>query len=379
MDSEPNDEREGLPSASGIEQMKLCPGSWNYQKMFPSSGGSDANEGTIRHDLIEQVIRGDITLDSIEDEQQHECTKRALHLLEMVEVEAGVSDGNPLNNGKHHINQWLEKRLWLNQNENKVYSAKYDLLREYEGGIYLLVDWKTLYGDHTPAPDNIQLLAQALAVYRNSEGMTKMYCSLVEPFPTATFSLVEYSTDRLEQLESLVTTIVSEANKETAEKVVGLKQCKFCNGLAHCTKVAHEIQEEVHAGMDLLDETSLPWALEIAVLAEKWASAVKSRAKEELGKGEEVEGWKLRSSGKVKSISDANSCAERIMDTNLLKWPDLLKTTSISISKLIKVWMEKRNESGATLNRKDAVAELEQILEGIITEKPKAEALVKSK
>ena len=39
MDSEPKDEREGLPSASGIEQMKLCPGSWNYQKMFPSSGG----------------------------------------------------------------------------------------------------------------------------------------------------------------------------------------------------------------------------------------------------------------------------------------------------------------------------------------------------
>jgi len=373
MDSEPKDEREGLPSASGIEQMKLCPGSWNYQKMFPSSGGSDANEGTIRHDLIEQVIRGDITLDSIEDDQQHECTKRALMLLEKVELEAGVSN---------HSNQWLEKRLWLNQNEDKVYSAKYDLLREYEGGIYLLVDWKTLYGDHTPAPDNIQLLAQALAVYRNSEGMKKMYCSLVEPFPSPSFSLVEYSTERLEQLESLVTTIVSEANKETAEKVVGLKQCKFCNGLAHCADVAGTIQEEAHLGADYRfhpDDTHLGWALEIAVLAEKWASAVKSRAKEELGNGEEVEGWKLRSSGKVKSISDANLCAERIMDTNLLKWEDLLTTTSISISKLVKVWMEKRNESGATLKRKDAVEELEQILEGIITEKPKAEALVRAK
>jgi hypothetical protein len=360
------DEREGLPSASGIEQMKLCPGSWNYQKMFPSSGGSDANEGTIRHDLIEQVIRGDITLDSIEDEQQHECTKRALMLLEKVELEAGVSN---------HSNQWLEKRLWLNQNEDKVYSAKYDLLREYEGGIYLLVDWKTLYGDHTPAPDNIQLLAQALAVYRNSEGMTKMYCSLVEPFPSPSFSLVEYSTERLEQLENLVTTIVSEASKETAQKVVGLKQCKFCNGLAHCNEVATEIRDISEKS----EITDLSKALELALLADKWASAVKSRAKEHLGDGNELEGWKLRSSGKVKSISDANLCAERLMDTNQLKWADLLKTTSISISKLIKVWMESRNESGATLNRKDAVAELEQILEGVITEKPKAEALVKAK
>lgn len=372
MDSEPKDEREGLPSASGIEQMKLCPGSWNYQKMFPSSGGSDANEGTIRHDLIEQVIRGDITLDSIEDDQQHECTRRALDLLELVEAEAGVSN---------HSNQWLEKRLWLNQNENKVYSAKYDLLRQYEGGIYLLVDWKTLYGDHTPAPDNIQLLAQALAVYRNSEGMTKMYCSLVEPFPSPSFSLVEYSTERLEQLGNLVTNIVAEANKGTAEKVVGLKQCKFCNGLAHCEDVESKLKTAmIPRPVSCLPEPpSLSKTLELALLAEKWASAVKTRAKERLGKGEEVEGWKLRSSGKVKSISDANLCAERIMDTNLLQWEDLLNTTSISISKLIKVWMEKRNESGATLNRKDAVAELEQILEGIITEKPKAEALVKAK
>lgn len=363
MDSE--DEREGLPSASGIEQMKLCPGSWNYQKLFPNKGGTDASEGTTRHDLIEQVIRGDVALDSISDEQQHECVKRALFLLENVEKEIGVGD---------FTNQWLEKRLWLNQNEDKVYSAKYDLLREYFGGIYLLVDWKTLYGDHTPAPDNIQLLAQALAVYRNSEGMTKMYCSLVEPFPTPTYSLVEYSPERLEELTSLVTSIISEANKSTAEKVVGLKQCKYCDGLPYCPDVPEAIESARQSQI-----TDLGWALEIAMLAEKWASAVKSRAKEELSDGKEVEGWKLRSSGRTKSISDANKCAERITDTNQLGWKEILSASSISWSKLLKVWTDKRNANGASLKRKDAVEELEKILDGVLIEKPKAEALVKSK
>ncbi len=366
MDSE--DEREGLPSASGIEQMKLCPGSWSYQKLFPNKGGTDASEGTTRHDLIEQVIRGDVALDSITDEQQHECVKRALFLLQNVEKEIGVGE---------FTNQWLEKRLWLNQNEDKVYSAKYDLLREYLGGIYLLVDWKTLYGDHTPAPNNIQLLAQALAVYRNSEGMTKMYCSLVEPFPSPTYSLVEYSTERLEALESMVTEVISKANEVTAEKVVGLKQCKYCNGLAHCEEVATTIQEK--ALVSKIDETDLPWALEIAMLADKWASAVKSRAKEELADGNEVDGWKLRSSGKTKSIGDANLCAERITDTNQLGWTEILSASSISWSKLLKIWTEKRNANGASLKRKDAVEELEKILDGILIEKPKAEALVKSK
>jgi hypothetical protein len=359
------DEREGLPSASGIEQMKLCPGSWSYQKLFPNTGSSDASEGTIRHDLIEQVIRGDVALDSISDEQQHDCVKRALFLLDKVEQEIGAGE---------FTNQWLEKRLWLNQNEDKVYSAKYDLLRQYTGGVYLLVDWKTLYGDHTPAPDNIQLLAQALAVYRNSEGMTKMYCSLVEPFPTPTYSLVEYSTGRLEELESMVTSIISEANKDTTEKVVGLKQCKYCNGLAHCPDVPEAIEMARQSTI-----TDLGWALEIAILAEKWASAVKSRAKEELGEGKEVEGWKLRSSGRTKSIGDANKCAERITDTNQLGWKEILSASSISWSKLLKVWTEKRNKSGANLTRKDAVEELEKILDGVLVEKPKAEALVKSK
>lgn len=369
------DEREGLPSASGIEQMKLCPGSWGYQKLFSSTGSSDANEGTIRHDLIEQVIRGDIELDSISDEQQHECTKRALYLLEKVEAEICVSE---------HQNQWLEKRLWLNQNEDKLYSAKYDLLRQYDNGVYLLVDWKTLYGDHTPAPDNIQLLAQALAVYRNSEGVKKMYCSLVEPFPSPSYSLVEYSIERLEQLESLVVSIIEEANKTTAEKVVGLKQCKFCDGLAHCDEVAHTIQEEASSVIrpdeeDYCNEVDINWSLEVALLAEKWAKAVKERAKEHISGGNEVDGWKLRSSGKTKSISDANLCAERITDTNQLGWTEILSASSISWSKLLKVWTESRNKSGANLSRKDAVEELEKVLDGVLLEKPKAQALVKSK
>jgi hypothetical protein len=375
MDSE-TDEREGLPSASGIEQMKLCPGSFNYQKLFPSTSGSDANEGTLRHDLIEQVILGTLAHDEIEDDAQRDCVGRALEILKRVELDIGQK---VFQAEQHFENQWLEKRIWFNENEDKLYSAKYDLLRQYDGDVYLLVDWKTLYGDHTEAQNNIQLLAQALAVYQNTEGMKRIFCALVEPFPYPSYSLVEYSTDRLEELKELVSNIISTANSETAEKVVGLKQCKFCNGLAHCEEVATTIQEESLCGEKGLDETSLPWALEIAILAEKWASAVKSRAKKHLSDGDEIEGWKLRSSGNVKSISDANLCAERIMDTNQLKWEELLKASSISMSKLVKVWTEKRNENGANLKRKDAVEELEQILEGVITEKPKAEALSRVK
>ena len=64
-----SDEREGRPSASAIEQMKLCPGSWKYQQILPQIESPEASEGTTRHDLIEQVIRGKVSLSDIDDDQ----------------------------------------------------------------------------------------------------------------------------------------------------------------------------------------------------------------------------------------------------------------------------------------------------------------------
>jgi hypothetical protein len=172
----------------------------------------------------------------------------------------------------------------------------------------------------------------------------------------------------------MITEVIFKANEVTAEKVVGLKQCKYCDGLPYCPDVPEAIESARKSEI-----ADLGWALEIAILAEKWAGAVKSRAKEELAEGNEVKGWKLRSSGRTKSISDANKCAERITDTNQLNWTEILSASSISWSKLLKIWTNKRNKSGANLSRKDAVEELEQILDGVLIEKPKAEALVKSK
>ncbi len=359
------DEREGLPSASGIETIKLCPGSFNYKKLFPRVESGDANEGTIRHDLIEQVIVGDLAIDDITDQQQHECTSRALMILKKIEKEIGVGTFDT---------QWLEKRVWLNHGEDKLYSAKYDLLRCYRTGdsyVHLLVDWKTLYGDHTPAQNNIQLLAQAMAVYRNSSEVSKIYCALAEPFPTPTYSLVEYSPDRLDELESMLREVVGKANDPDAPRQPGLKQCKYCDGLAYCPEVKEEIEK---ASAVKAEETDLATALELAVLADKWATAVKSRARGSLNDGGEIEGWKLRSSGSVKSIKDADACAKAIMETNQLDWTELLSASSISWSKLIKAWQTKRQ-----ISRKEAIEELLKVLDGVVHETPKSPSLIKAK
>jgi len=368
------DERKGLPSASGIEQMQLCPGSWTYQQMFESVDSDEANEGTTRHDLIENVIRGKVSIDTLEGEH-YTCVERALNLLELIEreIEVGWAD---LDN-QH---QFLEERVWVHDGTNKLYRAKYDLLRDYGNGTLLLVDWKTLYGDHTPAPDNVQLLAQALAVYRNHPTEIKrIWCALAEPFPNPSYSLVEYLPERLEKSYEFIRSIITKATKKDASRIPGVKQCKYCDALAVCPEARFIISQAFNFKPLELNADLISEVMNIAALADKWAKAVKDRTRELLNDGTEVRGWKLTGSGTTKSISDTNKCAEAIMDTNQMDWAKFLGACTTSWSKLVTIWQEARLESGgAKITKKEAISELETILKNTLQEKPKANALRKA-
>ena len=365
LDSE-EDERKGKPSASGIEQMQLCPGSWTYQQMIDPLESDEANEGTVRHDIIENVIRGKVSIDTLEGEH-YTCAKRALELLNLIEREVEQ---------ENHENQWLEERVWVDE----LYSAKYDLLRDYGNGTLLLVDWKTLYGEHTPASDNVQLLAQALAVYRNHPTEIKrIWCALAEPFPYPSYSLVEYLPERLEKSYDFIRTIVTKAKKKDAPRIPGVKQCKYCDALAVCPEARFIISEAfkfkpLELSADLISEV-----MNIAVVAEKWAKAVKDRTRELIKDGTEVSGWKLTGSGTTKSISDTNKCAEAIMDTNQMDWAKFLGACTTSWSKLQTIWQDARfKQSGAKLSKKEAITELEMILKESLQEKPRADSLRKA-
>ena len=57
-----------------------------------------------------------------------------------------------------------ELRLWYDDS----WSGQLGLFLEaFDGVDALIADYKTLHGSHTPAPDNIQLLAQAVLYWKN--------------------------------------------------------------------------------------------------------------------------------------------------------------------------------------------------------------------
>ena len=74
------DERQGLPSASGMQRLFLCPGSWNAERKCPVDEESDdAALGTMLHAHMEQ---GTMPEDSEDAEAVAWCHEMEIYLCE---------------------------------------------------------------------------------------------------------------------------------------------------------------------------------------------------------------------------------------------------------------------------------------------------------
>lgn len=53
------DPRQGLPSASAFGRLALCPGSFTLEQSCPDEISAAANEGTLLHAYMEQLLTGE--------------------------------------------------------------------------------------------------------------------------------------------------------------------------------------------------------------------------------------------------------------------------------------------------------------------------------
>lgn len=114
-------------------------------------------------------------------------------------------------------------------------------------------------------------------------------------------------------------------------------------------------------------------AMEMVPLAEAFVKAVKSAVKENLKNDVEIPGFKLRNSGNMTSY-EAKKVAEQLMDSNLIKWEDLLESMKFSIEALVPIWAEKTEQTIA-----DARKDLKSRLSEVATSKPKASSITRIK
>lgn len=126
--------------------------------------------------------------------------------------------------------------------------------------------------------------------------------------------------------------------------------------------------------MNWLEEPKdLSEAMAMVPLMEAFAKAVKSAVKAKLKDEIEIPGFKLRSSGNMTSY-EASKVAEQLMESNLIKWEDLLESMKFSIEGLVPVWAEKTEQTIA-----EARKDLKSRLSDIAKTKPKSSSIARIK
>jgi len=214
---ERSEEVQAKLSASKLEASSLCPAFFQASKKFTWNGDRDsATEGTIRHENEENQV----PLEDIDDDERRKCAYRSrIALAECREKVFGDKVGIVAR----------EARYWYGD----LWSGQLDYM-ETSGVDVLIADYKTLHGSHTPAPKNIQLLAQAILVVKNHPDIENVYAVLIEPFNDPTYTTVKYSRKYLEEKAMWLEEVAKRAYSDNPDQVAGPKQCKWCNALYVC-------------------------------------------------------------------------------------------------------------------------------------------------
>jgi len=234
------EDRGDAPSASKISAIAKCRAFHKANQDFTWYADRDAaNEGTIRHEYEELQT----PLDEIIDAEQRICADRCRKALEWCREDLDLLENETKID--REVRLWWDDK-WSGQLD---YLETWSATRDFGDGVprltefAFLADYKTLRGDHDPAPVNVQLLAQAVLVQKNYPKVNKVFVALIEPFQDPLYTTASYSEAHLRDRGEWIEGMVDEAMGDNPSRTAGPSQCKWCAAIPFCPAVRNKIKE----------------------------------------------------------------------------------------------------------------------------------------
>lgn len=320
-----DDVRKGLPSASGLQRLVLCPGSWLAERACPEGEQSEAAAmGTRLHKHMEE---GTMPEDAEEAEAVDWCRTLETDLAREYTGDALVL--------------FRERRLF---DACKRLSGQADVVWAYERTA-LVLDYKFGRGEVVSAEQNCQLYALALLVFDNFPEIETVYCGILQPFVCRKLpKLARFTRADVKALRQWIYAKLDEAAKPGARLCPGETQCKYCRAAASCPALGLQVQKA--AGMELTRWEA--WALEdrkrawdAARLAKRYVDAIERKVRADLEAGVEIPGLELGAGKASFTVADAGGAFTQLNALLDVTGEEFTKCCSVSISKLDKLVHDK--------------------------------------
>lgn len=317
------DVRRGLPSASGLQRLVLCPGSWLAEKACPEGEQSEAAAmGTRLHKHLED---GTLPQDADEREAVEWCR----------EMEMGLA--HELLPTELPLQVVREQRLWDNCQR---FSAQEDVV--FVGaGKALVLDYKFGRGDVVEAKMNAQLYGQALTVFDNFADVEEVYAGILQPFVSRQKpQLVRFKKDETVVLRGWLYRKLDDAAVPGAELCPGEVQCRYCRAAASCPALGLQVQKAAAMELTRWEQWSLEdrrKAWDAARLAKKYVEAIERKVRADLEAGVELPGLQLAPGKAAFTVADAGG-AFGVLEAALgITGEEFVKCCKVGITELDKL------------------------------------------
>lgn len=363
-----SDPRGNLPSASTMKRTRRCPGWLNLSLSLPdnerNTASVDGDVGTSRHSLIE--IEADA--DTLEGNEAY-VVGQSQRLADKAIADAGLTGDD--------VKRVREQRYWLYDDEpERVCSGQLDDLVYREGEFGLVLDYKTLFGNHGSAHENEQLATQVVLA-ADIHSLKHVRAALIQPnlAEDKRLTLVEFGESDIRRARINILNWCYAAMSPDAPRIPGPVQCSYCPCRARCPEaIAAQVAIVVQSPSELSTPENIAWLLDRANQAEQVVNAIRDRAKAMLATGIEIPGWRLKEGGEQRKITDPARLAHVLMSAGATP-EEVTAIAKIGLTDADKLYKEKTGLSGAKakeeMNQKLAVA-------GALEIKKKAPSLEKA-
>jgi hypothetical protein len=333
------DDRLGLPSASSMDRILACPGSFALEARCPEDETEASKVGTWIH---EALAGSKAQLVGTPRETYEKCIEITNKILEA--------------HSFWGADQYTEIRLWFHADDGRaLFSGKPDrvYLQHRPLGIgnsrALIVDYKTLYGEHEEAPSNMQLRALAVLVARRYK-VGSVIVALVQPNVSPQFTIAEYGPTDLAQSMDQILAGIKAATPE-ARRTPG-DHCKWCKAKTICPEAARQVEKFVDevASLGVAKMTpkergeTLNKIKFIGTILDPVWDEIKAMLIVDPGS---VDGWRVKEGNRRRVIEDARAAYGKV--AHLIGPQEFNEACSVSIGDLESVIKAHTGGTGAAV------------------------------
>jgi hypothetical protein len=280
-----------IVGGSSAKRVINCPGSVALvQKMPPQASSSHADQGTLLHDIVSEVLEKDLAPESfIGRKYEGEVFTQDLLDSKLLPALALLDQVDPDKTMEYEV----ETRVGFADLLPGVFGST-DLVGRI-GNKAIVLDWKFGSGVVVSAEENEQLMFYAAAAMRTPEaqwvfdGATEIELIIIQPPEIKRWTTTRA---RIEQFEIDLVTAVKAAEQPEAKLKHG-DHCRWCTAKPVCPIMTGAVDRAVALKIDAIDVDKIGAYLHNADLLEAWIKDLRALAEEMMKKGKPVTGWKM--------------------------------------------------------------------------------------